>query len=76
MGVFAWVHKESKGCFWVSTRKNWVEKAKAMVMAGKNRSDINCFPRTTFHAEDSVCLDTSGEYQKTVTVLSLVQESQ
>lgn len=75
MGVFAWVHKENKDCFWVSTRKNWVEKAKAMVLAGKKQSDINCFPRTTLHAEDSVYLDTTAEYQKTVTVLNLIQES-
>ena len=31
MGVFAWVHKEDNDCFWVSTRKIWVEEAKAKV---------------------------------------------
>jgi hypothetical protein len=34
MGVFAWVHKEDDDCFWISTRKIWVEEAKAKVLAG------------------------------------------
>jgi len=26
MGIFAWVHKEETDCFWISTRKVWVEE--------------------------------------------------
>ncbi|HOC70522.1 MAG TPA: hypothetical protein PKO23_17075 [Candidatus Hydrogenedentes bacterium] len=74
-GVFAWVHKHNKDHFWVSTRKDWVEQAKAMVQAGENQSDMSCFPRVTQHADDSVCLDTSLNYQKSVAVLSLIQDS-
>lgn len=70
-GVFAWVHKENKGRFWVSTRKNWLEQAKAAA----SKSDFNCFPRTTLHADDSVSLDTTSDYQKTVIVLGLIQDS-
>ena len=28
MGIFAWVHKEGDKCFWISTRKIWVEEAR------------------------------------------------
>ena len=73
--AFAWVHKENKTSFWVSTRKNWLEQAKAMVNAGTNKSDINMFPRTTQHTEDSVCLNATDDYEKTVAVLSLIRDS-
>ncbi len=72
MGVFAWVHKEDTDCFWISTRKNWVEEAKAKVLANRKASGINCFPRDTQHAEDSVIFDTQEGYQKTVSVLRLI----
>jgi hypothetical protein len=75
MGVFAWVHKEEKDYFWVTTRKVWVEQAKAKVMASRRMSGLNCFPRDIQHAEDSVCLDTKDDYQKTVKVLSLIKKA-
>jgi hypothetical protein len=75
MGVFAWVHKEENNYFWVSTRKIWLEAARAKVSASRNKSGINCFHRDTQHAEDSVCLDTKIDYQKTVRVLSLIKKN-
>jgi len=75
MGVFAWVHKEANNYFWVATRKVWVEEAKVKVLAGRKKSGINCFPRDTQHAEDSVCLNIKDDYQKTVRVLSLINKS-
>jgi hypothetical protein len=74
MGVFAWVHKEDNDCFWISTRKVWVEEAKAKVLAGGKASGINCFPRDTQHAEDSVCFDTKDSYKKTVSALRLIKK--
>jgi hypothetical protein len=75
MGVFAWVHKEDSYCFWISTRKTWVEEAKAKVLAGKAASEINCFPRDTQPSEDSVCFDTQDNYQKTVRALRLIKNT-
>ena len=75
MGVFAWVHKEDGEHFWISTRKDWVEKAKAKALAGRKRSIVNCFPRDIHHAEDSVCFNTEVDYMKTVMVLSLISKS-
>ena len=75
MGVFAWIHKEEKGYFWVATRKIWVEAARAKAMAGRKKHSINCFPRDTQHAEDSVCFNVRDEYQKTVSALSLIKKS-
>ena len=75
MGVFAWVHKEDEDYFWVATRKIWVEEAKAKALAGRNKSGINCFPRDTQHAEDSVCFDTKNDYLKTIKVLSLINKA-
>jgi len=72
MGVFAWVHKGEKGYFWIATRKVWVEKARAKVLASRKRAGINCFPRDIQHAEDSVCFDTRDNYQKTVNILNLI----
>ena len=74
MGVFAWVHKEETDCFWISTRKIWVEAAKAKVLAGRKASGINCFPRNTQHAEDSVIFDTKDGYQKTISALKLINK--
>jgi len=74
MGVFAWVHKEDSDCFWVSTRKIWVEEAKAKILAGRRASGMNCFPRNSQHAEDSVCFDTRDGYRKTVGALRMVSE--
>jgi hypothetical protein len=75
MGVFAWVHKEEKDYFWVATRKVWVEQAKAKALAGRKRAGINCFPRDNQHAEDSVCFDMKDDYQKTVSVLTLIKKA-
>jgi hypothetical protein len=72
MGVFAWVHKETTDCFWISTRKTWVEEARARVLAGKRTSETNCFPRDTQHADDSVSFNTKDGYQKTVSALRLI----
>ena len=76
MGVFAWVHKEDRDYFWVATRKIWVEQARAKALSGRKASGINCFPRDNQHAEDSVCLDTRDDYQKTVRVLSMIRKAQ
>ncbi len=75
MGVFAWVHKENEDYFWVATRKIWVEEARAKALGGRKKSGINCFPRDTRHAEDSVCFDTKDDYLKTVRALSLINKS-
>ena len=75
MGVFAWVHKEDHDYFWVATRKVWVEEAKAQSMAKRNKPGINCFPRDTQHADDSVCFDARDDYLKTVRVLHLINKS-
>jgi len=74
MGVFAWVHKEGDDCFWISTRKIWVEEAKAKVLAGRKASGINCFPRYSQHAEDSVSFDTKDGYHKTISALRLINK--
>ena len=74
-GVFAWVHKEDISCFWVATRKIWVEQARAKVMSGKKATGINCFPKDIQHAEDSVAFNTGDEYQKTVSVLKLISKA-
>jgi hypothetical protein len=75
MGVFAWVHKEENDYFWVRTRKIWVEEAKAKLLAGRNKSGINCFPRDIQHAEDSVCFNMKDDYQKTVRVLRMINKA-
>jgi hypothetical protein len=75
MGVFAWVHKENEDYFWVATRKIWVEEARARALGGRKKSGINCFPRDTQHAEDSVFFDTKEDYLKTVRALSLINKS-
>ena len=72
-GVFAWVHKEGSDSFWISTRKVWVEEARAKVLVGRNSAGLNCFPRDTQRAGDSINLDAGEGYQKTVSVLSLVK---
>jgi hypothetical protein len=75
MGVFAWVHKEDRDYFWVATRKIWVERAKAKALSSRKMSGINCFPRDIQHAEDSVCFDMRGDYEKTVRALSLINKA-
>ncbi len=75
MGVFAWVHKEDRDYFWVATRKVWVEEAKAKVLAGRKASVINCFPRDTQHAEDTVYFDIKDDYLKTIKALSLINKA-
>lgn len=74
MGVFAWVHKEDNNCFWISTRKVWVEEAKAKALASRKASGITCFPKDTQHAEDSVCFDTQDGYQKTIRALRIINK--
>ena len=76
MGIFAWVHKETNDCFWISTRKIWVEEARAKALAGRKKSGIHCFPRDTQHAEDSVCFNMKDDYQNTIRALSLINKSQ
>ncbi len=73
MGVFAWVHKEGDDSYWISTRKIWVEEARAKVLAGRKAMGINCFSRDTQRAGDSINLDTKEGYQKTVSVLVMVK---
>jgi len=72
MGVFAWVHKEDKDCYWISTRKIWIEEAKAKVLAARKASGIYSFPKDTQPTEDTVCFDTQDGYQKTVIALRLI----
>jgi hypothetical protein len=74
MGVFAWIHKEEKGYFWVATRKIWVEAARAKALASRKKRGTHCFPRDNQHAEDSVCFDTKADYKKTVEALSLINK--
>ena len=74
-GVFAWIHKEANDCFWVATRKIWVEEAKAKVLAGRKKSGIHSFPRNNQHAEDSVCFYMKEDYLKNVRALSLINKS-
>jgi hypothetical protein len=74
MGVFAWVHKEGADSFWISTRKVWVEEAREKMLTGGNLSGINCFSRDTQRAGDSIYLDTKDDYQKTVSILTLVKD--
>ena len=74
MGVFAWVHKDGADSFWISTRKGWVEEAREKVLSGRNSAGTNCFPRYTQRAGDSISLGTKDDYQKTVSVLTLVKK--
>ena len=74
MGVFAWVHKEEADRFWISTRKIWVEEARAKALADRKTSGISCFPKNTEHAEDSVTFNTQNGYRKTVSALRLINE--
>jgi hypothetical protein len=74
MGVFAWVHKDGNECFWVSTRKTWVEEARTKAMAARKTLGTNCFTRDTQQADDSVSFDTQDDYEKTVSVLTLVKK--
>ena len=71
MGAFAWVHKESEDCFWVSTRRVWMEEVKTNALAGGTASVTACFPRDVQNG-DSVFLDTRDSYQKTVRALKLI----
>lgn len=75
MGIFAWIHKEAHDCYWISTRKIWVEEARAKALSGIKKSGINCFPRDFQHAEDSVCFNIKDDYQKTIKALSLINKS-
>jgi hypothetical protein len=75
MGIFAWVHKEMNDCFWISTRKIWVEEARAKASTGRKKLGINYFPRDTQHAEDSVCFNINDDYQKAIRALSLINKS-
>jgi hypothetical protein len=74
MGVFAWVHKEDNDCFWVATRKIWVQQARTKTMSGRKTSKINYFSRDTQHAEDSVCFIVKDDYQKTIRALSMIKK--
>ena len=73
MGVFAWVHKETEGYFWVTTRKVWVEEAQTRARDGGNAIGMPCFPRDAQDG-DSVCLDARNDYQQTVRVLKLINQ--
>jgi hypothetical protein len=74
MGVFGWVHKEESNYFWVSTRKIWVENARAKALASRKKSTVSCFSRDTQHADDSVSFDTKNDYLKTVSTLKLINK--
>ncbi len=74
MGVFAWVHKEGDDYFWVTTRRVWMEEARTSALAGGRASGMTCFPRYAQDG-DSVFLDASAGYQKTVRVLKLINEA-
>jgi hypothetical protein len=74
MGVFAWVHKDGADSFWISTRKVWVEEARGKLLSGRKSAGINCFSRDTQRAGDSINFNTKDDYQKTVTILTLVKK--
>jgi hypothetical protein len=74
MGVFAWVHKQEDDCFWVSTRKIWVDEVKAKVSAGKKAPGINYFPKDNQISDDSVNFNTQDDYPKTVNALKLINK--
>jgi hypothetical protein len=74
MNVFAWVHKEESNYFWVSTRKIWIEAAKAEASSTRKRAGGSLFPRDNQHADDSVVFDTRTNYDKTVNSLKLVHK--
>ena len=74
MGVFAWVHKEDGACFWITTRKIWVEEARTKAMVGKKTPENSCFTRGTQQADDSVSFNTQDDYEKTVSVLKLIKK--
>ena len=74
MGIFAWVHKHEDDYFWVTTRKIWVEQARAKALSGRNKSKPNYFSRDTQHAEDSVSFDMKDDYQKTVRALIMINK--
>jgi hypothetical protein len=74
MGVFAWVHKEDNECFWITTRKTWVEEARAKAMTGRKKARTNCFTRDTQQADDSVRFSAQDDYERTVSVLKMVKK--
>ncbi len=73
-GVFAWVHKEEKDYFWVSTRKVWIETARAETRTVRKPTGPSCLPRDIRHADDSVIFDTRSDYDKTVSSLKMVRK--
>jgi hypothetical protein len=74
MNVFAWVHKEENNYFWVSTRKIWIEDARAKASAGRKNSKAQCLPRDNSHQDDSVSFDTRDNYDNTVSSLKLIHK--
>jgi hypothetical protein len=74
MDVFAWVHKEESNYFWVSTRKIWIEAARAKDDADRKKTKPSCFPKDTQLANDSVSFDARGNYDQTVSSLKLVHQ--
>ena len=74
MDIFAWVHKEDKDYFWVTTRRIWVEEAKARAMSRGKKEGIHCFPHDE-NQGDSICLNTRDDYPKTVRALKLMKKA-
>jgi hypothetical protein len=73
-GVFAWVHKEEKDYFWVSTRKIWIEAARAETVTARKPAAPSCLPRDFRQADDSVIFDTRANYDQTVSSLKMVRK--
>lgn len=72
MGVFAWVHKEGDDYFWVSTRKIWIEAARAKANTGRRKTRPSVLPRDTRQADDSVSFDARYDYDRMVSSLKLI----
>jgi hypothetical protein len=73
-GVFAWVHKEEKDYFWVSTRKVWIEAARSNARTIRKPAAPSCLPRNNRHADDSVIFDTRSNYEQAVSSLKMVSK--
>ena len=64
ISVFAWVHKEEEGNFWVTTRKSWLDEA-------RNISRKTHFPKNTQDG-DCISFGIKDNYRDTVKVLQLL----
>jgi hypothetical protein len=66
VSIFAWVHKGEKDCFWVVTKKSWLDEA-------RNISRNTHFP-PNIQDGDCISLDARDNYNDTVRVLKLLNK--